>query len=76
MFLALGIAFQLVKDYRSSIDTLEEAIRLDPRLFSAYNSIGLTYRKMGEFRKAVEWYSRGAGSIVNAITDEVHKDRE
>ena len=76
MFSALGIAFQLVKDYRSSIDTLEESIRLDPRLFSAYNSIGFTYRKMGEFRKAVEWYSRGAESIVNAITDEVHKDRE
>jgi tetratricopeptide (TPR) repeat protein len=76
VFLALGIACQLAEDYRSAISALEQAIELNPSLFSAYNSIELTYRKMGDFPKALEWYSRAAEGVVSVVTDEVQKDRE
>ena len=60
----------------SAVSALEQAIRIDPRLFTAYNSIGLTYRKSGDFPKALEWYSRAAEGIVSAVTDEVYRDRK
>jgi len=76
IFLALGIAYQLVDDSEQAIAALEQAVELDPKLFTAYNSIGLTYRKIGMFHEALDWYSRAAKGIVSAIYDEVHKDRE
>jgi tetratricopeptide (TPR) repeat protein len=76
ILLALGIALQLAEEYELAIKKLEQAVRLEPKLFSAYNSIGLTYRKVGQFRKALEWYSKAAESIVAAICDEVRNDSE
>lgn len=76
VLLALGIAYQLGDDHETAISTLEHAIRLDPKLFYAYNSIGLTYKKIGEYRKALEWYSKAAEAIVSTVTEEVHGDTE
>jgi len=76
VFLALGIVQQLAEDYKASVAALEHAIQLAPTLFYAYNSLGLTYRKLGAFNKALEWYSRAAEGVVDAISDEVFKDRE
>jgi len=76
IFLALGIAYQLDDDFEQAINALEQAVELDPKLFTAYNSIGLTYRKIGMFHEAFEWYSRAAKGIVASVIDEVHKDRE
>lgn len=76
VFLALGIARQLTENYELAVEALEQAIRLDPQLFPAYNSIGLTYRKIGNFRKALEWYSRAAETIVATVSDKVHRERE
>ena len=75
IFLGLGIALQLAEEYELAIENLKHAVRLKPLLFSAYNSIGLTYRKIGQFREALEWYSKAAEGIVAAVSDEVHKDR-
>ncbi len=75
VFLALGIALQLDKKYELAITALKEATRLNPSLFSAYNSIGLTYRKTGHIQLALEWYRKAAEGIVGAAVDETHKDR-
>jgi tetratricopeptide (TPR) repeat protein len=76
VFLALGIARQLTEKYKLALDAFEEAVRLDPKLFSAYNSIGLTYKKMGDFRKALEWYSRASEILFAAVSEEVLNERE
>ena len=76
VFLALGIARQLTENYKLALDAFEEAVRLAPQLFSAYNSIGLTYKKMGNFRKALEWYSRATKILFAAVSEEVQKKRE
>jgi tetratricopeptide (TPR) repeat protein len=75
-FLALGIALQLAEEYELAIEKLKHAVSLEPVLFSAYNSIGLTYSKIGQFREALEWYSKAVEGIVASVTDEVYKDRE
>ena len=76
IFLALGIAHQLAEEYELAIVTLTQAISLDPMLFQAYNSLGLTYSKNSQFREALEWYSRAAEGIVTAVGNAVLKDRE
>ena len=76
IFLALGIALQLAEDYELAIEKLEQAVRLDPQLFSAYNSIGLTFRKIGKFREALEWYTKAADGIISTVSKEVHKERD
>ena len=74
--MTLGISHQLDENYSSSINALEQAISLDPNFYSSYNSIGLNYKKMGKFHKAIEWYSKATDRIVYAITDQVTKDKE
>ena len=76
ILLALGIALQLAEEYESAIAKLKEVVRLDPRCFTAYNSIGLTYRKTGQFREAYEWYSKALEGLVTAVSDGVYRDRE
>jgi len=73
---ALGIALQVAEEYELAIERLKQAVSIEPRLFSAYNSIGLTYRRIGQFREALEWYSKAAEGIVAAVSDEVLKDSE
>ena len=70
-FLALGIAQQLEEDYESSINSLREAISLDKHFVSAYNSLGLTYKNLGEFKKAIECYSRGIQCLVEDANSEI-----
>ncbi len=73
IFLALGISYQLVDDYEQSVSNLEYAIEIDRHLFTDYNSIGLTYRKAGKFREALDWYSRAADGIVSAAREQAHQ---
>lgn len=76
VFLALGIALQIADEYELALERLKHAVHLDPLLISAYNSIGLTYYKMCQFREALEWYSKAEEVIVNAVYDEVIKEKE
>jgi tetratricopeptide (TPR) repeat protein len=76
VFLALGIAYQLDDDFHSAIKALEHAIDLSPNLFTAYNSIGLTYRKLGMFQKAIDWYTKAGEGMVSEAIEEVRKHPE
>jgi tetratricopeptide (TPR) repeat protein len=57
--LALGIVCQLDKRYEEAKEAFQKAIELNPTLFTAYNSLGLTYRLSGEPAKALETYFSG-----------------
>jgi tetratricopeptide (TPR) repeat protein len=76
IFLALGIALQLAEEYELAIEKLKRAVRLEPVLFEAYNSIGFTYRKIGQYREALGWYSKAAEVFVDSVFDDVKKDKE
>lgn len=76
VFLALGIARQLTNDFDLALEALKQAIQLDPHLIAAYNSIGLTYRKMGDFRKALEWYSRASETIFSVANEIANDEKE
>lgn len=65
-----GISLQLAGRLEESISMLKRAISMSPVLFSAYNSLGLTYRKMGEFENALDWYHRAADGIAETFSDE------
>lgn len=56
VLLALGIAYQLAGHLEQSVSALERAIQADKDLIEAYNSLGLTYRKLNRPRDALEWY--------------------
>jgi tetratricopeptide (TPR) repeat protein len=49
IFLALGIAHQLVGQLQKSEDALRRALELDPDFVAAYNSLGMTQKKLGRY---------------------------
>jgi Tfp pilus assembly protein PilF len=53
-FNARGFAYFLVKDYPHAVADLTEAIRLNPLYQNAYQIRALTYRAMGDSKKAKE----------------------
>lgn len=65
VLLALGIALQLNGQLQKAIQELEHAVRLEPTLINAYNSIGLTYRKLGRPIDALNWYSRATDNMLS-----------
>lgn len=66
-FLALGIALQLDGRFDESVDALRKANALDPDYALAYNSASVSFRKLGEYEKAVEVYDMGAQAIIRAF---------
>lgn len=75
-FLSLGIAFQLAEEYESALVNLKRAAVLDPLLLEAYNSIGLTYCKIGRFNEALEWYSKALEGIIEKAYIEAVKNKD
>jgi tetratricopeptide (TPR) repeat protein len=73
--LALGIAYQISDQHREAITHLKKAVEIQPDLVSAYNSLGLTYRKLAKYPAAIECYSAAAECHVNVMMREVEKDR-
>lgn len=74
VLLALGIAYQLAGHPEQSVSALERAIQADEGLIEAYNSLGLTYRKLSRFRDALEWYERGTDRLMKLVSEKVHDD--
>ena len=74
VLLALGIAYQLAGHLEQSVSALERAIQADKDLIEAYNSLGLTYRKLNRFRDALEWYERGTDRLMKLVSEKVHED--
>jgi len=71
IFLALGIAYQFNENYEAAIDNLTIATELDASFFSAYNSLGLTYRKMSRIQDALEWYSKALDCLLADIDNSI-----
>jgi tetratricopeptide (TPR) repeat protein len=65
-----GISLQLDGQLEESISMLKRAISMSPTMFAAYNSLGLTYRKMEDFENALDWYHRAADGIVETFSGE------
>ena len=67
VFLALGIALQLTQRYQQAIEALQAGVRLDPDYELAYNSLGVTYRKMGQLAAAADSYENGLKALSRQI---------
>lgn len=67
VFLALGIALQLVGRFDDAIEVLKRALELDPDFAAAYNSLALTQKKAGQLEKALHNYDAGAKALVREI---------
>lgn len=74
VLLALGIAHQLSGQFEQAVGALKQAIVCDENFIEAYNSLGLTYRKMGRLREALESYEEGTERLMELVSAEVHKD--
>lgn len=74
VLLALGIAYQLAGNLEQSISALRRAVRADEDLIEAYNSLGLTYRKLNRPGDALEWYERGTDRLMKVVSNKVHED--
>ena len=66
-FMALGIVFQLDKQYSQSIKILKLAIEKDPNHLLAYNSLALTYKRIGKYTKAIDLYD----TALNIMADHI-----
>jgi S1-C subfamily serine protease/Flp pilus assembly protein TadD len=44
------------KDYRKALEAFREAVKEDPQYASAYNYLGLTYKKLGLYDEAAQAY--------------------
>jgi tetratricopeptide (TPR) repeat protein len=64
VLLALGIVLQLMERFQESVATLAQAIELDEDFAIAWNSLGVTQRKMGELDKALYNYDAGTKALA------------
>lgn len=62
--------------YENAVVSLNEAIKLDPHLPEAHNSLGLTYSKVGNYRRALECYELAAEAIIDLAYRQLIKDDE
>ncbi len=74
--LALGIAYQLNKQYDLSIEALERSIEIDYDYLLAYNSLAMTYKRMGKYQIAVDIYERAINIISYQIISDMKNSRD
>jgi len=75
VFLALSIARQLNNQFEESIEAAMSAIELNPDYYNAFNTLGMTQKKQGEFEKASLNYESGANVLVRCIVKKLVNDR-
>ena len=63
-FLALGIALQLDGQLQESVEAFRKATAIDPDYHLPYNSAAISFRKMGDFQKAIEVYDLGITALI------------
>lgn len=76
LFLALGIAYQLCGQLRESEDVLRKALELDTGMGSAYNSLGITQKKMGKLDLALHNFEEGINALSRRIARTMKNQRE
>ncbi len=74
--LALGIAMQLDKQYEDAIKIFKKAINVDQNFLLAYNSLALTYKRMGEYQTAADTYERVLQILGYQIIFDMRNSRE
>lgn len=65
--LALGIVLQLMERFGEAVTVLGSAIALDGDFAIAYNSLGVTHRKMGALDKALITYDAGTKALARTF---------
>ena len=75
VLLALGVAQQLAEQYSEALVTLKRAIGLNPDYVMAFNSLALTYKKVGELQKAKEIYEEGIKALSRQIVKRLENNR-
>ena len=84
ILLALGIAHQINQNYDEAVKALRKAIRLDETYVIAFNSLALTYKRMGSLDKALDVYTAGLNAIAkkfclsfeNSRANKIHKHKD
>ena len=76
IWLALGIAYQQLQRWSESIDSLGKALQLDPDYAAAYNSLGYTQLKTGDFNKAAYNFKAALAALVRVILRGSKNDKD
>lgn len=76
LFLALGIAYQLSSQLRESEDALCKALELDGDMESAYNSLGITQKKMGKLDHSLHNFEEVLKALSRRIARTMRNQRE
>ena len=74
--LGLGIALQLTGNLDAALEALHRAIKINPNLIEAYNSLGLTYKKLSQPHRALESYQLGIDGLWESIQKKVQEHPE
>lgn len=67
IFLALGIAFQLLDRFHNAIGSFAKALEIDPNYDLAYNSLALTQMKKGDFEFALHNYDEALKAMTRRL---------
>jgi tetratricopeptide (TPR) repeat protein len=67
VFLALGIAFQQWGQFNNAVGSFVKALALDPNYELAYNSLGLTQMKKGEYEFALHNYDEALNAMTRRL---------
>ncbi len=73
---SLGIVYFSEKKDDLALKELNEALKLNPRNILVLNYLGLTYFRMGNFKKSEECFKRGTEIEKNLISDTMLKFME
>jgi len=57
-YLSLSLLYYQQKNYQGCIDACEEALKINPEYYDAYNNIGSAYNMMGEWQKAMDSFEK------------------
>lgn len=74
ILLALGIAQQLNGQLEHAVQTLKKAIQINPDLPESYNSLGMTYKKLGKLLNAQHWYDEGLQCLVRLASAQARRE--
>ncbi len=70
----LGIVYQLNEDYPNALKSLIQAHKLENTSAEVLNSLGMTYKKIGDIEKALEVYNFAVQILMNNIMGELEND--
>ena len=57
----VGLCFQNLNKYNKSIECFENAIKINPKNFSAFNNLGISYKKLKKYKESET-------NLLNSIT--------